>query len=398
MTERIGRYELQGVIGTGSFATVHCAHDPVLHGTVVLKVLAENHSLNPEVRERFIAEGRALRKVRSPHVVTVHDLGETDRQQPYLVLEHADRGTLAERVAAVRGRGGRPTTPDLLTVAEQLSAALGALHDRRLVHRDLSPANVLITSVGTESGEPARLGGPEHGLLAPDEQLLLADLGLCKDLALNSGLTVAGGTRGFRPPEMRGGPAVVDQRADLWSLSTLLAWLARGSGAEDALAPVLERGSAERPEDRQPTAERWFDEFRSTLADDPPPAVEQADAPPAAPLRRALVPGAVAASLLAGGLVGWALAPDGQPPASSDAGRVEIVGPERLTVGEKARFRADRKGVEHFVWELPDGRFVADSPRVSVTPSSAGTATVVLRGRDTEGRLLSDELRVRVRD
>lgn len=88
-----GRYRAEEVIGVGSFATVHRAADDLLDDTVVVKVLAENHSLNPEIRERFIAEGRSLRRVASPHVVTVHDIGETDRQQPYLVLEHADRGT-----------------------------------------------------------------------------------------------------------------------------------------------------------------------------------------------------------------------------------------------------------------------------------------------------------------
>lgn len=75
-----GRYWLEEVIGVGSFATVHRAVDDRLEDTVVVKILAENHSLNPEVRERFIAEGRALRRVSSPHVVTVHDIGESERQ------------------------------------------------------------------------------------------------------------------------------------------------------------------------------------------------------------------------------------------------------------------------------------------------------------------------------
>ena len=103
-----GRYQLLEVIGVGSFATVHRARDEHLDDTVVVKILAENHSLNPEIRERFIAEGRSLRRVSSPHVVSVHDIGESDRQQPYLVLAHADRGTLAQRVTELRRRGWRP--------------------------------------------------------------------------------------------------------------------------------------------------------------------------------------------------------------------------------------------------------------------------------------------------
>src|SRR5699024_11049811 len=109
-----------------------------------LKVLAENHSLNPEVRERFIAEGRSLRRVDSPHVLTVHDIGESERQQPYLVLEYADRGTLADRVAALRGTGWTASAADVLVTARGLGAAIEAVHEAQLVHRDLSPGNVLL--------------------------------------------------------------------------------------------------------------------------------------------------------------------------------------------------------------------------------------------------------------
>lgn len=82
----------------GSFATVHNARDERLDDDVVVKILAENHSLNPEIRERFIAEGRSLRRVEGSHVVAIYDIGETERHQPYLVLEYADRGTMESRV------------------------------------------------------------------------------------------------------------------------------------------------------------------------------------------------------------------------------------------------------------------------------------------------------------
>ena len=157
---RVGRYRLDGVLGVGSFATAHRAVDERLDDLVAIKILAENHSLNPEVRERFIAEGRALRRIDSPHVVTVHDIGESDRQQPYLVLDLADRGTLADRVRDLRATGWSATTTDLLAVTGHLAAALEAVHAAHLIHRDLSPANVLITTTPTNtSGE----GGPGVG-------------------------------------------------------------------------------------------------------------------------------------------------------------------------------------------------------------------------------------------
>lgn len=102
LPERIGRYRVDGVVGSGGFATVYRAYDERFDATVAVKVLAENHCLDPDVRERFLKEGRVLRRVGSPHLVTAHDLGENDRGQPYLVLDFADRGTLAERVRACR--------------------------------------------------------------------------------------------------------------------------------------------------------------------------------------------------------------------------------------------------------------------------------------------------------
>src|SRR5690606_28097749 len=118
---RIGRYRVDAVLGTGAFATVYRAVDERLDDIVAVKVLAENHSLDPELRERFLTEGRVLRRVASRHVVAVHDLGETDRQQPYLVLEYADRDTLARRVPDLLARGWRPGVRDLWAVAAPLA-------------------------------------------------------------------------------------------------------------------------------------------------------------------------------------------------------------------------------------------------------------------------------------
>ncbi|MDN6351457.1 MAG: serine/threonine protein kinase, partial [Yaniella sp.] len=191
-----GRYQLGEVLGVGSFATVYRATDDLLEDTVVVKMLAENHSLNPEIRERFIAEGRSLRRVASEHVVTVHDIGEAERQQPFLVLELADRGTLAGRVRSLRAQGWRPDATDMLSMARPLAQALEAIHAAQLVHRDLSPGNLLLATESAADGD-----GPGAQLVAADERLLLSDLGMCKDLAINSGLTVSGGTAGFRPPE-----------------------------------------------------------------------------------------------------------------------------------------------------------------------------------------------------
>ena len=393
-----GRYRLEDVVGVGSFSTVHRALDTLLDAPVGVKILAENHSLNPEVRERFIAEGRSLRRVRSPYVVTVHDIGESDRQQPYQVLELADRGTLAQRVEQLRARGWAPSRPELLTVARQLAAALAAVHSARLVHRDLSPANVLLTS------EPAAVGTTPHGdvLVRQDERLLVADLGMCKDLALNSGLTVAGGTSGFRPPELASGPAVIDERADIYSLSALLDWLRAGSPAASALDAVVRRGSATAPERRHPDAAAWLAEVEQALLEEPAASASTTASTPEPSARRGLPSRAwlvgTALAVAAAVCLGWLLPSASSPGASTSTARIAVEGPGELEVGTPATLTLTHEGVRGWVWELPTGDYVTGRDSVDLTPTGPGSAVVTVRATDARGRPLVVEHRVRVTD
>lgn len=277
----VGRYRIEGIIGTGGYATVYRAIDERLDATVAVKVLAENHCFDPDVRERFLQEGRILRHIGSTHVVAVHDLGETERGQPYLVLDYADRGNLDQRVDNRHKSGWRPQPADVVAVAESLADALTAVHARDIVHRDLAPRNILLRSTRVASGSTS-------DLIGSDEQLVLADLGLSKDLATASGLTVAGGTAGFAPPEQRDGPTRVDQRADLWAASAVLVWLLLTAPPDDAgrwagglhaigwasaLEPALAMGLATDPERRPPDARAWLATIRSAFphSDTTPP-------------------------------------------------------------------------------------------------------------------------------
>jgi eukaryotic-like serine/threonine-protein kinase len=297
--ERIGRYRIERVIGAGGFATVYLAHDERLDARVAVKLLAENHCLDPDVRERFLKEGRMLRRVASPHVVTIHDLGETDRGQPYLVLDHADRGTLAERTRARRAAGWSPGLADLGYVAGALADSLGAVHGVQVVHRDIAPRNLLLRSVRSPASLAALAASgakPSCEIVEADEQLVLADLGLSKDLAAASGLTVAGGTAGYTPPEQREGPARVDTRADIWSASAVLVWLLLDEPPDDAgrwqgdvdgrwppsLVAAMARGLEPQPDDRFASIAEWHAAVTDALRPTAVTAVRAADAAPAA--------------------------------------------------------------------------------------------------------------------
>ncbi|GAA4520485.1 serine/threonine-protein kinase [Brachybacterium paraconglomeratum] len=398
MRQRIGRYEVIDRLGAGSFATVHRAHDLSLDEEVAVKVLAENHTMNPEMLERFIGEGRALRRARSPHVTAVHDIGELPHSQPYLVLELADHGTVADRVGTLREQGWTATPQDVLVVARSLAAALGAVHRAQLVHRDLSPWNLLLTSrPASNASSGAVQGGGE--LISADERLLLADLGICKDLARSSGMTVAVGTSGFRPPEQQR-HGRVDARADIWAMSAVLEWITEGAALPPAFHRALARGKAENPQRRPDDTDAWLASIEAALAEPPAATAEPAEAAAAAarprPRNRVLLTvGLAIAALIAGIGFGELLWHD-PTIAAADGASISIDGPEELTVGEAATFTADVDGVDSWVWMLPGGRFIVDESTVSMTAASPGSAEVVLRSLTEDGTVLETHHRLRV--
>ncbi|MEU6147909.1 serine/threonine-protein kinase [Streptomyces sp. NPDC047081] len=194
--ERIGRYRLERRLGTGAFGTVWLAHDDVLEAPVAVKVLADNWSHRLDVRERFLAEARMLRRAGSERVVQVYDIGELPDGRPYFVMEYADGGTLAELLAA-----GPLPVPEALRLTAAAARGAADLHEAGIVHRDIKPTNVLLAEGGS--------------------RVLLADLGLAKSLAQASGLTQAAGSAGYRPPEQAEAGAGIDARADVYSLGAV---------------------------------------------------------------------------------------------------------------------------------------------------------------------------------
>ena len=215
-------------IGSGAFATVWLAYDEHLDSPVAIKVLADNWTEDLHIRQRFLEEGRFLRKVESPHVVTVYDAGELADGRPYLVMAYADQGTLGDRLelsALERGQA--------LHVVTQVGKGLTALHDRGVLHRDVKPANVLFRTV--ESGRSAHVVA------------MLGDLGLGKAMDMSSRLTMVGGTPTYVAPEQARGEGL-DPRADQFSLAALTYFLLAGRQPFDHRTLV----AAEDPEPPQP--------------------------------------------------------------------------------------------------------------------------------------------------
>ena len=210
MPDRLGRYAVRRRIGAGGFATVWLAYDDQLDSPVAVKVLADNWTEDHHIRTRFVAEGRYLRRVDSPHVVTVYDAGELDDGRPYLVMTYADQGTLADRLEAGEGL----EVAEAAEVLRQIGAGLQALHDRDILHRDVKPANVLFRSIGN--------GRSGHAVRA-----MLGDLGLGKALDMSSRLTMIAGSPSFVAPEQAQGESLAPT-ADQFSLAVITHLLLAG--------------------------------------------------------------------------------------------------------------------------------------------------------------------------
>ncbi len=265
---RFGRFEVIERIGIGGFASVFSARDPDLDTTVAIKVLAENHSADVEVRKRFVAEARVARRLGGERLIGVFDLGETDDGRPYVVMELASGGTLRARLQRI----GRPSPASLLRLIDELGACMHAVHQKGVVHRDIKPSNLLLRAVDhIPEGRPREL-------IEEHERLVLADFGLARDISSGaSAVTVGGGTAGYMAPEQADPNGKADVRADIYAATVVLAELTTGRHPErldlptaevsDPVREALEQGMAMDREQRPPSAMAWRDSLRAAYVE-----------------------------------------------------------------------------------------------------------------------------------
>jgi hypothetical protein len=278
LPERLGRLRRVDRIGAGGFATVWLYHDDDLDSPVAVKALADNWAQRADVRERFLEEARMLRRADSAHVVRVYDIGEAD-QTPYFVMSYADLGSLATLTDA--GPVDPRRAVDLIC---QAGEGVHFLHRRGIIHRDIKPQNLLLSS-GSEDSDDG-------------ERVLVADLGVAKAMLHASGLTQVVGTPAYMAPEQAIGLGV-DVRADVHALGAVAYHLMTGrfareggigdladpkrpaapSTIEPALAPyddVLLRALEPRPDDRWPDVPSFVRALRGVT----PTVVHEPVAPP----------------------------------------------------------------------------------------------------------------------
>ena len=204
---RIGRYEILDELGRGFMGAVYKARDAQIGRAVAIKIIL-TAQLPPEeiaqYRERFRREAQAAGRMSHPGIVTIYDIAESEAGEPYIVMEYIE-GSPLDRLFASGAE--RPPLGQALDWAQQVAEALDYAHSRGVVHRDVKPANILVTREGRTK---------------------IADFGIAK--LAGTQLTQAGqlvGTPAFMSPEQFSG-AAVDARTDLFSLGAVLYWMCTG--------------------------------------------------------------------------------------------------------------------------------------------------------------------------
>ena len=206
-----GRYEILDKLGEGGMGVLYRARDTRLSRTVALKLLNGEALQDPDRRARFVREARAASALNHPNIVTVYDIDQTPEGADCIAMEFVDGRSLDARLAE-----GPLPVEEALRYGVDVARALGAAHAAGIVHRDVKPANVMVT----RSGQVKVLDfGLAKVVPVPEGSGLATEATVTRDAKTRAGIVL--GTPAYMSPEQARG-AAVDARSDVFSCGAML--------------------------------------------------------------------------------------------------------------------------------------------------------------------------------
>ncbi len=204
-----GRYRLVRQLGVGAMGVVWAAVNELTSGEVALKLVLQS---TDDLRRRLLREARVCGGLKHRNVIEVHDVGQTEEGDPFLVMQLLSGETLAEHLKRQR----RLDPPVAAQIARDVARALAAAHAAGVIHRDLKPANIFLHHEAGVDGATVKV----------------LDFGVSKSLAMSDGLvTIDGGAIGspaYMSPEQARADRTLDYQTDIWSLGVVLFELLTG--------------------------------------------------------------------------------------------------------------------------------------------------------------------------
>jgi serine/threonine protein kinase len=250
---KLGPYEIQSPLGAGGMGEVYRARDTRLDRTVAVKILPTHLSDNPEAKQRFEREARAISSLNHPNICTLHDVGSQDGTS-YLVMEYVQGETLDSRLQ----KGPLPLKQALDT-GIQICDALEKAHRAGIVHRDLKPGNIMLTASGAKlldfglakpaaamlGAQPLPDKGGSKGNLTPSTPTMNLSMLSATPAPLTQQGTIVGTFQYMAPEVVQGREA--DARSDIFSLGCVLYEMITGRRAFEGksqlsvLSAILEK-------------------------------------------------------------------------------------------------------------------------------------------------------------
>jgi len=202
--QTIGKYKILTRVAEGGMGVFYKALDTRLDRTVGIKTLHTEFSVDPQLRERFINEAKALAKLNHPNICVLHDFFE-DQDRLFIVMEYIEGETLAD----VARRHGAIGADKLVPLFRQILLALDYAHKKSIIHRDIKPSNIMVSSQGV---------------------VKVMDFGIAKIVGSSKQLTMTGrkvGSIPYMSPEQIT-QKIIDHRSDLYSLGITIFQLCTG--------------------------------------------------------------------------------------------------------------------------------------------------------------------------